>query len=304
MTNNHRENEFINLIKAMVPTYTAKVQLGIGDDAALLRPSDKPLACCQDLLVEGTHFQRSWSTLSDIGWKSMAVNLSDFAACGAKGFAAQVSIGIPQNFSIEEFTELYSGILSAASTYQIDIVGGDITKAPILILDVSLFGHPIVNFVKRSTAQSSHGIYISGELGLAARALKDFQNRIGPTQFSQFLTRPTPRCDLADFISQHATSAIDISDGLGNELLQLCQSSKLTAQISTETLSEKMTLYDQLWGGEDYQLLFTLPEDFAVQLLPAGCKKIGQMTSGPAKVQLFNHGKLTDSFSQSQSYQH
>jgi thiamine-monophosphate kinase len=249
------------------------VRLGIGDDAAWVdHPSGTSLITA-DLLVEGIHFDLRWTSLVDLGYKSLAVNLSDIAAMGGVPAYVIVSLGIPARFDSKQIGEFYRGINALARNNGVALVGGDTNLGDALIISVCVIGHPPKNPIRRGGARVGDDIYVTGTVGDSALGLKllrekSTQLKHGPV--AQLLNRhhrPTPRLAAGALLGKEklATAMIDISDGLLQDLGHICQASRIGAVIWNEqlplsrayrTVAGKQGTRYALSGGEDYELLF------------------------------------------------
>lgn len=251
------------------------VILGVGDDAALVRvPDDNLLVVATDTMVENVHFFENAPARS-IGHKCLAINLSDFAAMGAEPAWASVAITLPtvDEKWLKEFTD---GLFEIAEYYNVQIVGGDTTQGP-LTVTVSLKG-----FVRedkamlRSGAKIGDWIFVTGQLGDAALTVANKQNKISLDETTASVAErkfnfPSARIAAGQIIRHAATSAIDISDGLVQDLGHILNSSNASAEINLDKLPISQSVlssveYDKalefsLFGGEDYELLFTVPEE-------------------------------------------
>jgi len=279
------------------PTYQA--ELGVGDDAALIRPaSGMSLAISSDMLVVDTHFFAD-VTPYKLGWKTLAVNISDMAAMGAQPRWATLSISLPHADEswIAEFSR---GFFTCADAFNTELIGGDTTRGP-LTLGVTIMGEiPYGKALKRSAAKVGDQIWVSGPLGEAALALAAIQGRIKLTEKEldtcrQSLEQPQPRVALGLELRDIATSAIDISDGLLADLGHILETSGVGAdirfnliprsEIVNHHLHENLIQAMILAGGDDYELCFTAPANrhdaissLGEQLaLPLAC--IGTITS-------------------------
>lgn len=275
------------------------VRLGIGDDAALLAvPAGQELAVAIDTLVEGVHFPIGTAAV-DIGWKSLAVNLSDLAAMGATPAWALLALTLP-SADASLVDGLANGFAQLAQTYRLALVGGDTTRGP-FTLSVAVHGFvPPGKALKRSGAQVGDAVLVTGTLGDAAAGLQLVQKGSHADARSTFLierlNRPTPRVAAGLALRGHANACIDISDGLLADLGHLCAASNVGAEIETSLLprsSALLDLFDQdvardfaLSGGDDYELCFTVPAQHlaAVQAdlarLGCGVTKIGRIVEG------------------------
>jgi thiamine-monophosphate kinase len=245
----------------------ADVVLGIGDDAALLRvPSDRELAVAVDTLVAGRHFPTETEPF-DIGYKALAVNLSDLAAMGAEPAWATLSLTLPQ--ADEAWLGRFAdGFFSLADRYALQLVGGDTSRGP-LSVTVQVLGHlQGAHALRRDAAQPGDRIFVTGTLGDAACALHRLQagEALQP-QLLERLNRPAPRVAFGAALAGFAGAAIDISDGLRADLGHLTAASSCGATLWVDRLPRSPLLAAQslddilawqLAGGDDYELCFTL----------------------------------------------
>lgn len=251
------------------------VVLGVGDDAALTRvPQDKLLVVATDTMVENTHFFPDASPRS-IGHRCLAVNLSDFAAMGAEPAWASIALTLPtaDETWVEEFTE---GLFEIAEYFNVQIIGGDTTQGP-LAVTISLKGFVSENkALLRDGAKAGDWIYVTGSLGDSALTVASKMNKVqvAPSdlkQAEQKFNFPLARLAAGQVLRRAATSAIDISDGLIQDLTHILTASNVSAEIDvarvpispalTASLDEDSAIVMALIGGEDYELLFTLPEE-------------------------------------------
>jgi len=248
------------------------VRLGIGDDAAWVDHPQGSSLVTADLLIEGIHFDLKWTSLTDLGYKSLAVNLSDIAAMGGKPAYAMLSLGIPEKFDSNQIDTLYRGINGLGKKHGVTIVGGDTNIANSLLISVCLIGHPPKNPICRSGAHVSDDVYVTGTLGDAALGLNLL--RLDPLRQSAAVRqlikrhhRPTPRVTTGALLAKRnlASAMIDVSDGLIQDLGHICQASGLGARIQQDkiplstayrALAGKIGMRHALSGGEDYELLF------------------------------------------------
>ncbi len=248
------------------------VRLGIGDDAAWVDHPRGSSLITADLLIEGIHFDLKWTTLVDLGYKSLAVNLSDIAAMGGVPAYVMLSLGIPANFDSENIDQLYRGIGSLAKQHGVTIIGGDTNIAESLLISVCVIGHPPAHPIRRAGARVGDDLYVTGTLGdsaLGLALLRDHQQ--APTRAVKQLIarhhRPTPRLAAGALLAKHklASAMIDISDGLIQDLGHICEMSgsgatieqdKLPLSPAYRLLAGKNGMNYALSGGEDYELLF------------------------------------------------
>jgi thiamine-monophosphate kinase len=293
------EFDFITQLQNMAFPQRIEVTLGIGDDAALCTvPVGMQLVTAIDTLVSGVHFPTSTSAF-DIGYKALAVNLSDLAAMGATPvwMTLALTCPAPQSSWLHEFTQ---GLLTLATQHQVSLIGGDTTAGP-LTVTIQVCGLvPVGQALLRSGAQVDDIIYVTGTLGDAGLGLfAGVQHKLSlPTDAQHFvinrLNRPTPRVQEGIRLRQIAHSAIDISDGLAADLGHILAASGVGARIEVETLPLSSALRAHLspqhaatlalTAGDDYELCFTVPPGRTHLLahLPTGSyTKIGVIEATP-----------------------
>jgi len=267
---------------------------GIGDDGAVLDFKDKKVVVSTDLLVEGVHFDLSYMPLKHLGYKAVVVNLSDIAAMNAKPTQITVSIAVSNRFPLEALEELFNGIALAAKTYNIDVIGGDTTSSQKgLIISITVLGEANEDeIVYRNGAKENDLIVVSGDLGSAYMGLQVLERekqvfQVNPnnqpdldayTYLIERQLKPEARTDIKELLEKlevKPTSMIDISDGLSSELIHICKQSNVGCNLFEEKIPVDPQFIDvceefnidsttiALNGGEDYELLFTIPlEDF------------------------------------------
>lgn len=279
----------IDHIAESVTLRNASSIVGIGDDAAVIGEGGIRTLVTTDMLVEGVHFDLGYVPLKHLGYKAIAVNVSDICAMNARPEQVTVSIAISNRFPLEAVEELYSGILLACERYQVDLVGGDTTSSTSgLIISVTAIGTAAKDdVVLRSGAKPTDLICVSGDLGAAYLGLQilEREKRIfqenpgiqpdlsGHDYILERQLRPEARTDIIDMLQQEGmvpTAMIDISDGLSSELLHICKQSKVGCRVHTDRIpidaatglaAEELNLdvlTCALNGGEDYELLFTV----------------------------------------------
>jgi thiamine-monophosphate kinase len=248
------------------PGFEHGVKLGIGDDAAVLEvPAGQHLVAATDTLNEGTHFPVETSPF-DIAYKSLAVNLSDLAAMGATPRWALLSLSLPE--AEREWVRSFSeGFLSLAQLHNVTLVGGDTTSGPLSISLTALGFLEPGKQLTRSGAKPGDLVVVSGTIGGAAFALEKLMSG-EPSDERSLLDRPIPRVGLGLALTGYASSCIDVSDGLLADLGHVLEASgygarldieKLPATIELANLEDESRWRYQLAGGDDYELLFTLP---------------------------------------------
>ncbi len=268
----------------------ASTILSVGDDAAVIDHFGRQTVISTDLLLEGIHFDLSYTPLKHLGYKSVVVNVSDIYAMNAMPTQIVLSIGFSNRFSVEALDEFYAGVNAACETYGIDLVGGDTsTSLKGFVISVTIIGEVAPdNFVKRSGAKVNDLICVSGELGSAflGLTLLEREKKIFETTGAQpdlegqayivgRLLKPEARKDIIEYFTESElipTSMIDLSDGLSSDLLHICKQSdvgcmlyedKLPVNEEAKEFAYKLKLDPTacaLSGGEDYELLFTIDQ--------------------------------------------
>ena len=246
--------------------------MGIGDDAAAWQGGDYTLLATTDTLVQGTHFDLSLTTWRELGWKALAVNLSDIAAMGSVPQYALLSLSLPGDLEVEAVAEFYRGVVELADRFQVAIAGGNFASAPNVVITFTVIGGSRDNrLLRRSAAAPGEQIAVTGFLGLAAAGLKMLREKINLDSETTAILRqahlcPIPRVNEGQVLLRNGVNAaIDISDGLIADLNHICQASKVAARINLDCLpvhpAVKASFPDYcelaLSGGEDYELLFT-----------------------------------------------
>ena len=288
----------------------ASTIVGVGDDAAVIDHFGKQTVVSTDLLIEGIHFDLMYTPLQHLGYKSVVVNISDIYAMNAMPTQITLSIGISNRFSLEALDEFYEGVYAACDKYGIDLVGGDTASSQKgFIISITAIGEVSPDkFVKRSTAQKGDLLCCTGDLGAAyiGLILLEREKKIflenpqvkadleGERYVIGRLLKPEARKDQIEFFQQAAimpTSMMDISDGLSSEILHICRQSglgcvlyedKIPIAEDTRNAAYKFELDPTacaLSGGEDYELLFTVPQqDYDKLVLNEQISVIGYMT--------------------------
>jgi len=300
-------NEFA-LIDKYFARPTPSAVLGPGDDCALLQPSPgKQLAVTTDMLVAGTHFLPDTDP-KNLGWKALAVNLSDLAAMGAQPRWVTLAGAMP---AVDEawLAKFAEGFFACAAAYGVDVVGGDTTRGPLNLCITALGEVEPGLALRRDGARVGDQIWVSGRPGLAALGLAQLQGRIAlpepwPRLCIAALEKPRPRIALGRALVGIASAAIDVSDGLLADLGHIAERSNCAAAVKLVQLPQlkglagsgetydadlrRLALECQLAGGDDYELCFTAPGSQSLAIakiaaeleLPLWC--IGEMVANPA----------------------
>jgi thiamine-monophosphate kinase len=272
----------IDRIKKSVKTDPSVIK-GIGDDCAVIEfNKDKYLLFTCDMLIEGIDFT-SQDKPYLVGRKALAVSISDIAACAGLPRYALVSLGTPRNISVESVDNIYKGMINLAKEYNINIVGGDISRARQLTLDVSVLGFVEKKFlVLRNGAKKGDIVFVTGELG-------------GSITLRHLTFKP--RIKEARFLVENLkiNSMIDISDGLAQDLSHILEQSNVGAIIYEGLIPKSKNarnLHDALYRGEDFELIFTMPPDEAKRLIrlksQMSFKPIGEIVDKKYKLTLFD----------------
>lgn len=276
----------------------ADIDKGIGDDAAVMSlPAGARLVSCIDTLVQGRHFSADWEKVEHlafaIGYKAVAVNVSDIAAMGAAPHSILLALALPDRLANEDWlTSFAKGLFHACKLFNVSLIGGDTTRCDSLVLSINAQGvlDKDAPAVYRSGAQVGDKVYVSGTIGDAAYALKHADNAIGQA-LTHHLDMPTPRVSLgAALANAGATAMIDISDGLYQDLSHICSQSGVIMRLNLEDLPtstplSKVDLTErllcQLTGGDDYELAFTLPADITPPTSNTPITCIGEVIALP-----------------------
>lgn len=301
----------IERLTAEMPLVNESSCKGVGDDAAVLHYGEKETLVTTDLLLEGVHFDLTYVPMTHLGYKAAVVNFSDIYAMNATPKQITVSLGVSKRFSVEDIEQLYAGIRLACANYNVDIVGGDTTSSMTgLTISITCIGEAEKEqIVYRSGAKENDLICVSGDLGAAYMGLQLLEREkcafAGQTDFTpefggkEYLLerqlKPEARRDIIEALQRAGikpTAMMDISDGLSSELLHICKQSNVGCRVyeeripidyQTAIMAEELNMNlvtAALNGGEDYELLFTVPLSMndAVSAIP-GVKVIGHTTA-------------------------
>jgi thiamine-monophosphate kinase len=305
-----------------IEIHNASTILGVGDDAAVIDHFGKQTLISTDLLIEGIHFDLTYTPLKHLGYKAVMVNLSDIYAMNGTPTQITISLGISNRFSVEALTELYEGIYLACNKHGVDLVGGDTSSSGKgLIISVTAIGEVAPDkFVKRNTAEAGNLICVSGDCGgaflgltLMEREKKIFleNNAIQPNLENESyivgrLLKPEARKEVIDFLQEAGitpTAMMDVSDGISSEVLHLCNQSGTGCRVYEDNIpiseDSRKAAYKfgldpticALNGGEDYELIFTIrQEDHDKIVLNEEISVIGYMTTLEEACKLISRG--------------
>jgi thiamine-monophosphate kinase len=324
MSERPTEGDLIRTIARLAGGPRRDVQVGIGDDCAVLElaPGTR-LVATTDLLVEDVHFRRRYAAPADIGWKALAVNLSDIAAMGATPRWALVALACPEDGRADDVEALYEGALALASAHDVAIVGGDTSASPAgWMINVTLLGEAAAAPLLRSGAHPGDVVAVTGPLGRAAAGLAILQSPVAPRGLGTVLheltaahLRPRPRVaeGLWLGIAGGVTAMMDLSDGLATDLPRLAAASGAGARVelgrvpmdeATRAGAQALGVDALTWatgGGEDYELLLTCAADAFERLAHglaartgARLTAIGTMTAAPGVRYVDAHGHEVD----------
>ncbi len=309
------------LIEQLTSGFSSKqesTQLGIGDDAAVIDHGAYVQVVTTDLLLEGVHFDLVYTPLKHLGYKAVVVNLSDVYAMNAAPRQITISLGISGKFTVEAMEEFYEGVKLACDRFNVDLVGGDTSGSMTgLVISVTALGTALKEELSlRSGAKNNQLICVTGDLGASYMGLKilerekllhaedpEFQPELtGYDYVIERFLKPEPRVDVLLELKEAGVkpgAMIDISDGLSSELLHICKASECGCQIyddripvadETKEVAEEFqmeSLVAALHGGEDYELLFTVPiADYDKVNAITGVTVIGNITDQKGKALL------------------
>lgn len=295
---------------------------GIGDDAAIIDAGNDFLLVSTDMLVEGIHFDLAYTPLKHLGYKSVVVNLSDIYAMNGIPHQITVSLALSSKYSVEALEALYEGINLACATYNVDLVGGDTTSSPKgMVISITALGRCEKSKVAlRSGARPGDLICVTGNLGAAYLGLQilerekqiflehpDVQPDLDKHEYLiSRLLKPEARVDVVQYFEKNdiiPTSMIDVSDGLGSEIIHICMQSRTgavieEAKVPIHPMTEQQAIAFQmdpittvLHGGEDYELLFTInPSDFETIRYMPDVNIIGEILPAKDGVRLLTSG--------------
>jgi len=277
--------------------------VGIGDDAAAWHTDASIELATVDSLIQRTHFTLDTTTWKELGWKALAVGLSDIAAMGGTPKYALVSLGLPGHTEVKDVADLYRGIMELGQQFGVAIVGGDTSSASLVAINITILGStrgrdkPILT---RSAAKPKEKIAVTGDLGAAAAGLKMLTEQLeldpeATALLKEAFLRPYPRIAEGQLLVEHGVkTAIDISDGLISDLNHICKASRVSARIEVDHVPIQPMVRTNfggellelaLSGGEDYELLFTASKEVIDRVKrAASCPVtvIGEIVAGKA----------------------
>ena len=303
------EFALISILREMVCAdgLPSPMTLGIGDDAAAWRNADSVELTTTDTMVEGVHFLHDALSWQDLGWKALAVNLSDIAAMGGLPLHALVTLGLKPDTEVDDVKKIYDGILSACREYGCTIAGGDIVRSPVTFVTMTVVGTATGHLLTRSAGRPGDVVAVTGPLGCSAGGLKaqleglalgeDVKKRLSDAH-----NCPAPRIrEGQTLVREGALTAMDISDGLIDDLSKLAAASGVGAvvcasRVPVDSCLKRAFPDDHLQlalnGGEDYELLFAGSEDVvarALEALSPSASVIGRLVADhPGRVRVLD----------------
>jgi len=274
-----------------------------GDDTAVWNSGRGKTLFTTDTMVEGVHFTRETTSWRDLGWKSLASNISDVASMGGLPAYALVTLGLPPETEVSDLESLYQGMLEISNEYKMVIIGGDMVRSPVVFITVALTGVMQGQPMVRTGARPGDLVAVTGHLGSSGGGLKlmlagDTIKREAADYLRESHRRPRPAVAVGQsLVDSEVLAAMDVSDGLADDFSKLCRASGVAGTIFADRLPIHPLLgsefpYDYqdlaLGGGEDYVLLFTGPSakvNHVVSMLPAGAAVVGAIEVGePGKI--------------------
>ena len=280
----------------------------IGDDTAAWRVEASTQLATVDSMVQDVHFTFDTTTWKELGWKSLAINLSDIAAMGGVPEYALVALALPGDKEVEDVARLYEGMLELANQHDVAVVGGNMCGSPVVAVTITVTGSSMNNrLLRRSTAIPGDSIAVTGYLGSAAAGLEMLTEKLQfgaetATYLRNAFNRPNPRINEGQLLLKTGVAtAIDISDGLAADLRHICEASRVSASVNIERVPIHGGMKEKfgekarelaLGGGEDYELLFTAGADIIDKVkkeISCPVTVVGKITEGePGKVNLID----------------
>ncbi len=289
---------FVELLKSRLAP-ASQVLLGLGDDAAIVQLESARVVASTDMLVEGQHFRKDWSSAKDIGHRAAAANLADLVATGATPTALLIGLAIPSATRVDWLIELVDGICEEAALVNAAVVGGDTTKSESLTISITALGN--INEtglsqapLRRSGAEPGNLVILAGRLGWAEAGLNALRKGFkSPKVICDAHRRPKVPYFAGSIAKDFVSSMIDVSDGLLQDLGHIAKASGVHIDLKTTALIPEQEILDvaaalnvdpMIWvmsGGDDHAFVATLPRS---RQIPDGFKIIGEVFEGPAQV--------------------
>lgn len=302
------EFALIDQLSQIVPSAHEDLLIGIGDDAAVIRTAPEPapyLLVTTDILVEQRHFRRQWGRPEQIGMKAAESNISDIAAMGGKPTWMFVSLVLSEDSDVEWTRRLYEGIGVSCHRHGIIVAGGDTSQGSVNTINITLLGTVSpTHLCLRSHAKPGDLLMVTGTLGASSAALALLDQGKAPNAYLlEKHLAPTCRLDVVEAIAPLANAMIDISDGLGSEIRHICRQSSVGAEVYADAIPLHEAVIDAgktlgsdpvefaIKGGEDYELLFSLPERHLPALEQTGmtCYEVGKIVPDGTEPELVSN---------------
>lgn len=306
------EFDFIRMIKPSAYQQSSLIK-GIGDDAAVFRQSHADIVTAVDTFVEGIHFSKKTMSAREIGYRAIAVNISDMAAMGAVPTMCLVSVVFSSEWNEKERIEIMNGIKSMGTQYRVDIIGGDTVSGESLVISITIIGYVARDCARyRSTAEVDDVVFVTGTLGDSAAGLAILLGEQSIVSNAEYYInrhiRPQPRVDFVQELSPlNRLTLNDVSDGIANEAAEIAEASHVDIYLDDEKIPvhntfDQFDLHQQYrwkyFGGEDFEILGTVcPEEWekvqeAAHIAGVPATKIGQVRQGEGRVYIKKDRKI------------
>ncbi|MCE5231285.1 thiamine-phosphate kinase [bacterium] len=312
------EQDWLKRVRRWFASADRRLVLGIGDDAAAIDAGRGPVIATTDALIEGVHFRRDWIGARDLGRKTLAVNVSDIAAMGARPLAALLALSVPPSASASDLRDFFLGLRDGARRWDCPLAGGDLTRAPQWSIAITVLGVPSVRrsgrpvIVKRSTARPGQFLYVTGKPGESGAGLVALHRGIASPALVARHNRPEPRVREGELLARICPdlAMLDVSDGIWCDSGRVAEASNCAIEIESASLPVSRALAafcnslsidpldPVLFGGEDYELLFAtavapakIQQAFRRHGLKTAITPIGRVKSGRGRYLLDPSGR-------------
>jgi thiamine-monophosphate kinase len=285
----------------------SRAVLGIGDDAAVFdMPAGHSAVFCSDLLAEDAHFIRNLHPPDSVGYKAVAVNVSDVGAMGGIPMHFVISLAAPGNLELAWVDGFYAGVERACRDFNVSLVGGDSSSASSIFVDVAMVGRVRTgSAVRRSGAQPGDGVYVTGALGSSLLGLDHLRRGNDSSPAVKRHLYPQPRHVIGAAVADRAHAMIDVSDGLSTDLNHIVEESKVSARIYKERIPTAVDAPEQyvLHGGEEYELII-VAQDLPTALEDIPLTRIGEIIPSTMEHQVFLIDGALETVLHPQGWQH
>ena len=301
------EGSLIRKIRDCFPQQARRVRVGIGDDAAIFDlPPGHSAVFCSDLVAENSHFIRNLHPADSIGYKSVAVNVSDVGAMGGTPMYFLISLAAPGDLEFSWIEGFLDGVARACHDFNVLLLGGDTSSSERIFIDVSMIGQvPADRFVRRSGAQPGDSVYVTGSLGGSALGLERLKSGLLNDPAVTRHLYPQPRYLVGAVVADRAHAMIDISDGFSTDLGHILEESKVSARIYRERFPVAPGASDvqALHGGEEYELI-VVARDLPAEIEGVTVTGVGEIIESGMEHQAFLIDGTQESLLQPQGWQH